>query len=143
MELAATGRASASLGGLNNKQETVHPINNDDERYATIADRYAALDANERRKTLIVTGTNKSRNALNEAVHQAIGMGGRGFEFNLLTRRKATQAKRRVGSYYYISDIIQPERDRDLQTGSTMRQSHISHSKRPSDIRDLSRSCLM
>lgn len=111
VELAATGRASAALGVLCNKLKAVHTIKDDDERYGTIANRYAALNADERHETLIVTGTNKSRNALNEAVHQAIGLGGRGFEFKLLTRRDTTQAERRVGSYYYIGDIIQPERD--------------------------------
>lgn len=111
VELAATGKASASLGILNNKLKAVHTINDDEQRYGTIADRYAALSADKRHETLIVTGTNKSRNALNEAVHQAIGLGGRGFEFNLLTRRDTTQAERRVASYYFVDDVIQPERD--------------------------------
>ncbi|WP_373981067.1 hypothetical protein LN047_02180 [Achromobacter sp. JD417] len=58
-----------------------------------------------------MTGTNKSRNALNEAVLQAMGLGGRGFEFKVLTRRDTTQAERRVASYYFVDDVIQPERD--------------------------------
>ncbi|MDG9971064.1 relaxase domain-containing protein [Achromobacter mucicolens] len=124
VELAATGRASDSLVVLNSKLKAVHTISDDDERYGTIADRYAVLDADERRETLIVTGTNKSRNALNEAVHQAIGLAGRGFEFNLLTRRDTTQAERRVASYYFADDIIQPERNYksgDLRQGEMYR----------------------
>jgi len=58
-----------------------------------------------------VTGTNASRNALNEATHQALGLAGRGFEFSMLTRRDTTQAERRVAKYYVAGDVIQPERD--------------------------------
>ncbi|MBJ7263087.1 MAG: relaxase domain-containing protein [Burkholderiaceae bacterium] len=111
VELAARGEASASLGVLDTKLKAVHTIDEDGQRYDTIASRYAHLDAEARRETLIVTGTNASRNAINEATHQALGLGGRGFEFDLLTRRDTTQAERRVAKYYVMGDIIQPERD--------------------------------
>lgn len=111
VELAAQGRASASLGVLSRKLSAVHTINDDEQRYDAIAAKYARLTADERRETLIITGTNASRNGLNEATHQALGLAGRGFEFKLLTRRDTTQAVRRVARYYEIGDIIQPERD--------------------------------
>ncbi|WYX19157.1 hypothetical protein WJ973_25485 [Achromobacter xylosoxidans] len=82
------------------------------------------MSAKDRRETLIVTGTNRSRNALNEATHQALGLGGRGFDFDLLTRRDTTQAERRVAHYYIVGDIIQPERDYkagDLRQGEMYR----------------------
>ena len=111
VELAARGEASASLSVLDTKLQAVHTIDDDGQRYGQIASRYALLNAEARRETLIVTGTNASRNALNEAMHQALGLGGRGFEFDLLTRRDTTQAERRVAKYYVAGDIIQPERD--------------------------------
>lgn len=111
VELAASGNASASLSVLQDKLDAVHTIGNDLQRYTRIADRYAALTPDERRETLIVTGTNASRNAINEITHQALGLSGRGFEFDLLTRRDTTQAERRVAKYYAAGDIIQPERD--------------------------------
>lgn len=111
VELAADGRASASLRVLDQKLQAVHTIDADHARYDAIAARYASLGADERRETLIVTGTNASRNALNEASHQALGLAGHGFEFNMLTRRDTTQAERRVAKYYVAGDIIQPERD--------------------------------
>ena len=111
VELAAAGNASASLAVLDGKLQAVHSIDDNGARYDAIASKYATFDADERRETLIVTGTNDSRNALNEATHQALGLAGRGFDFNLLTRRDTTQAERRVAKYYVAGDILQPERD--------------------------------
>ncbi|WP_063588593.1 MobF family relaxase [Achromobacter ruhlandii] len=111
VELAAAGNASASLAVLHGKLKAVHSIDDNGARYDAIASKYATLAADERRETLIVTGTNDSRNALNEATHQALGLAGRGFDFNLLTRRDTTQAERRVAKYYVAGDILQPERD--------------------------------
>lgn len=111
VELAAKGQASASLGVQDEKLKAVYTIKDDGERYGAIATRYATLNDDERREALIVTGTNDSRNALNEATHQALGLGGRGFEFNLLTRRDTTQAERRVAKYFIAGDVVQPEPD--------------------------------
>jgi len=124
VELAAKAEASASLSVLDRKLQSVRTVNDDGERYDQIASRYAALNAEARRETLIITGTNASRNALNEATHQALGLGGRGFAFALLTRRDTTQAERRVAKYYVAGDIIQPERDYkggDLRQGEMYR----------------------
>ncbi|MFY3590627.1 MobF family relaxase [Achromobacter denitrificans] len=111
VELAAAGHASSSLGIFEQKLQAVHTIDVDAARYDAIATRYASFNPDERRETLIVTGTNASRNALNEATHQALGLAGRGFEFSMLTRRDTTQAERRVAKYYVAGDVIQPERD--------------------------------
>ncbi len=48
---------------------------------------------------------------MNEATHQALGLGGRGFDSNLLTRRDTTQAERRVAKYYIAGYVMQPERN--------------------------------
>ncbi|MFG0229440.1 MobF family relaxase [Achromobacter sp. 413638] len=111
VELAAKGQAVASLQLLDQRLQAVHTVAEDDIRYDTIAKQYAGLDADARRETLIITGTNDSRNSLNEAAHEALGLAGRGFHFDLLTRRDTTQAERRVAKYYVAGDIIQPERD--------------------------------
>ncbi|ALM83105.1 hypothetical protein ASB57_09200 [Bordetella sp. N] len=110
VELAACGHASASLQRLSDRLGAVRTIDDDHARYNEIAYQYAALPPDERSTTLIITGTNKSRNALNDATHEALGLAGRGFEFNLLTRRDTTQAERRVAKYFVAGDIIQPER---------------------------------
>lgn len=43
-----------------------------------------------------------TRNALNGVVRQAIGLGGRGLKFKLLTRRDTTQSERRKASHYFV-----------------------------------------
>jgi len=122
--LAATGQASQSLRVLDAKLQALTTIEDDSERYETIAGQYAQRTEDERRETLIITGTNDSRNQINEATHQALGLSGRGFDFMMLTRRDTTQAERRVAKYYIAGDIIQPERDYktgNLQDGEMYR----------------------
>lgn len=111
VEHAAAGRAGAALGLLHGQAQSVKTIEDDQERYLAMAQRYANLSPDERRETLILTGTNASRNALNEAAHQALGLSGRGFDYDLLTRRDTTQAQRRQAKYYVRGDVIQPERN--------------------------------
>ncbi|MGS1117427.1 MobF family relaxase [Castellaniella sp. UC4442_H9] len=107
VELAAAGKAKASLSRL----EEVVEIKDEGERYQALAARYAEMPAAERAETLIVTGTNASRNAINEACHVERGLAGQGRDYTLLTRRDTTQAQRRYAKYYAVGDIIQPERD--------------------------------
>ncbi|OZI62121.1 MobF family relaxase [Bordetella genomosp. 11] len=111
VELAAAGRAPASLDVLDTKLQSVHQVSDNAARYEKIAQRYATLAPDDRRETLIVTGTNDSRNALNDATHDALGLAGCGFVFEMLTRRDTTQAERRQAKYYQIGDVIQPERN--------------------------------
>ncbi len=105
--LAAKGKAEESLGLI----DKVHTIEDSDKRYETIATRYSSLPEDERNATLILTGTNLSRNAINDAVHSQLGLDGKGHMYTLLTRRDSTQAERRYARYYSVGDIIQPERD--------------------------------
>ncbi|SAI46651.1 conjugal transfer protein [Bordetella ansorpii] len=115
VELAAEGKASASLGVL----QSVHEIADDGKRYGRIAAHYVQVGGD----TLILTGTNDSRNRINQAVHEASGLDGKGHEHNLLTRRDTTQAQRRYARYYVDGDVIQPERSyaSGLQAGQAYR----------------------
>jgi len=118
--LAATGRASESLKLLDDVVCIPDTITTDEhgaqardgkDRYDTIAGEYANLTQFEQSKTLIVTGTNVSRQAINDRVHELLGLKGQGNVFPLLTRHDTTRAERRCAKYYTIGDIIQPERD--------------------------------
>jgi ATP-dependent exoDNAse (exonuclease V) alpha subunit len=118
--LAATGRASESLKLLDEVVCIPDAITTDEhggrtrdgsERYNAIAQEYTALSAFEQGKTLIVTGTNASRQSINERVHELLGLKGQGKMFTLLTRHDTTRAERRCAKYYTQGDIIQPERD--------------------------------
>lgn len=107
VELAAAGKAAESLDYV----ESVAEVKDADKRYHAIAQRYVNLAVKERRDTLILTGTNASRNALNDAAHELMGLAGKGLHYSLLTRRDTTQAERRHAKYYVPGDVIQPERD--------------------------------
>lgn len=118
--LAATGRASESLKLLDDVVCIPDAITTDEHgaqtrdgkhRYDTIAGEYANLTHYEQAKTLIVTGTNSSRQAINERVHELLGLKGRGITYTLLTRHDTTRAERQCAKYYTVDDIIQPERD--------------------------------
>ena len=118
--LAATGRASESLKLLDDVVCIPDAIITDEhggqsrdgkERYDAIAGEYANLTQYEQAKTLIVTGTNASRQAINDRVHELLGLKGRGRTYTLLTRHDTTRAERQSAKYYTVGDIIQPERD--------------------------------
>jgi ATP-dependent exoDNAse (exonuclease V) alpha subunit len=118
--LAATGRASESLKLLDDvvcipdtiiTDEHGAQARNGKDRYDVIAGEYANLTQYEQTKTLIVTGTNASRQAINDRVHELLGLKGQGNVFPLLTRHDTTRAERSCAKYFTIGDIIQPERD--------------------------------
>lgn len=110
VNLAAQGHASQALHILQTKLNSVEEITDADMRYGQIADHYATLEADQQRRTLIVTGTNVSRKTINELVHTKLGLAGKGFTYSLLTRVDTTQAQRRIAKYYQVGNIIQPER---------------------------------
>jgi len=80
-------------------------------RYAAIVDAYASLTPEQRRETLVITGTNDSRKAINEGIQTALGLKGKGEEFDLLNRLDTTQAERRYSKYFQVGSTIIPEAD--------------------------------
>jgi len=110
VELAAGGRPAASLSLVNQ----VHAIRSRDVRYAMIARDYAALPETVRNETLVVTGTNQSRETINQEIRKALNLEGTGKKFDLLIRHDSTQVERRHSKYFTTGDVIQPERDYKL-----------------------------
>ncbi|MFT0548513.1 MobF family relaxase [Allopusillimonas ginsengisoli] len=120
VELAATGHASQSLALVDQvacipdtftKDEHGHKLRDCSARYDTIAREYVALPNADQAETLIVTGTNVSRKAINNMIHERRGLTGKGHTFRLLIRHDTTKMQRRCAKYYTAGDIIQPERD--------------------------------
>lgn len=107
VQQAAKGKAKEALANI----ESVHQIEDNEKRYQQIAAHYCDLPLQAREQTLILTGTNASRNAINDETHKAMGLEGKGHHYTLLTRRDSTQAERRYSRYYVAGDVIQPERD--------------------------------
>ncbi|MDD4937163.1 MAG: MobF family relaxase [Acidiphilium sp.] len=119
VELAARGQAGGSLG----KIAAVMEIRDDAERRNELVRDFMALPADDRDKTLIVTGLNEARRDINARVREAIGTAGQGREFDTLIRRDTTQAERRFSKNYRIGDVIQPEKNykTGLQRGELYR----------------------
>jgi len=111
VELAAVGRSSEALHVIQSKLTALEEVSEEQERYERVAKAFSSLSLPTQRETLIVTGTNKSRRAINELVHEQRGLSGKGLEFNLLTRVDTTQAQRRSARYFQVGQVIQPERD--------------------------------
>lgn len=120
VEDAAIGKSTAALAKISDVAE----IKDDNQRWAKIAADYMALPAAERGETLIVSGTNEARQAINTLVRENELRVGTGEQYNTLVRRDTTQAERQYAKNYRIGDVIQPERDYPgigLERGQTYR----------------------
>lgn len=101
------GKANESVALLSDR---IQEISRKADRYKAIAADYAALPEQARTQTLVLTGTNASRLKLNELIHDALGLKGKGHQRDLLTRVDTTQAERSHAGYYKAGDFLQPER---------------------------------
>jgi len=120
VQLAAEGKASRSLPLLDQirtipdqfiTDEHGHKSRDSSARYETIAQAYTQLSAAEQSGTIVVTGTNASRTAINERIHALLGLEGKGRQCQLLSRHDTTRAERSVARYYTVGDIVVPQRD--------------------------------
>ena len=120
VQLAASGQASRSLPLLDrvltipnqlSMDEHGHKTRDSSARYQAIAQAYAALPAEQQASTIVVTGTNASRQAINARIHALRGLEGKGQRCQLLARHDTTRAERSVARYYTVGDIVVPERD--------------------------------
>ncbi|EBZ8659949.1 TPA: conjugative relaxase [Escherichia coli] len=105
--LAAVGRSLESLALITQVAETKESVI----RYKQIADEYVSLDKDERDKTLVLTGTNESREQINELIRNGLNIRN-DIEITALSRFDSTQAERRYSRNYNAdSTAIRPERD--------------------------------
>ncbi|TAN28268.1 MAG: hypothetical protein EPN31_08930 [Castellaniella sp.] len=120
VQLAASGQASRSLPLLGRVltipdqfsiDEHGHKTRDSSTRYEAIARAYAALPVEQQASTIVVTGTNASRQAINARIHALRGLESKGQRCQLLTRHDTTRAERSVARYYTVGDIVVPERD--------------------------------
>lgn len=120
VQLAARGEASRSLPLLDRvltipDQFTVdehgQKTRDSSARYEAIAQAYVGLPADQQVGTIVVTGTNASRQAINARIHALRGLEGKGQRCQLLSRHDTTRAERSVARYYTVGDIVVPERD--------------------------------
>jgi len=120
VQLAAGGQASRSLPLMDQVLTIPDQFTTDEHgqktrdssaRYEAIAQAYTRLSAAEQAGTIVVTGTNASREAINARIHALRGLEGKGHQCQLLARHDTTRAERSVARYYTVGDIVVPERD--------------------------------
>ncbi|CAM5209414.1 ATP-dependent RecD-like DNA helicase [Castellaniella defragrans] len=120
VQLAASGQASRSLPLLDRVLTIPDQFSVDEhgqktrdcsDRYEAIAQAYVELPDDEQASTIVVTGTNASRQAINARIHALRGLEGKGQRCQLLARHDTTRAERSVARYYTVGDIVVPERD--------------------------------
>lgn len=104
VELAAQGHVEHSLVVLN---KHIHEIDGNRERYARIAQDYAALTPAERAQTLVVAGTHAARTQINDNVRAELGLAGKGILVSTLTRNDLTHAQARMSLSYQPSDVVE------------------------------------
>ncbi|CAO1670486.1 MobF family relaxase [Salinicola sp. NYA28a] len=107
VQFAAEGKTGQSLGHLKSIQEV--PVAN--ERHFKMAQDFMALPAADREKSIVLTGTNKSRQEINGFVREMMGLKGTGKPFELMHRDDSTQPERKDSRYYQKGQIIVPEKD--------------------------------
>ncbi|PHV12024.1 MobF family relaxase [Chitinimonas sp. BJB300] len=108
VDFAAVGKTYESIAKLKNE---VQEIEDERDRHARIAKDYASLSKEKREHTLVVTGTNSDRIAINKAIRVELGLEGYGRDFRSLGRRDMTQAQRKLAHHFRMGNVIQPERD--------------------------------
>jgi conjugative relaxase-like TrwC/TraI family protein len=104
VELAAQGKIDESLKRL---APRIVEIDHAVDRHARIARDYVALVPSERANTLVVSGTNAARMAINDNVRQRLGLAGSGIEVKVLERRDLTQAQLKSSLSYQPGDVVQ------------------------------------
>jgi ATP-dependent exoDNAse (exonuclease V) alpha subunit len=108
VRLAAGGETSAAvqhLGGVTAEIDTATA------RWAAIARQYNMLSPEQRAQTLIVSGTNKAREEINNAVRTRLGLAGNGHIVSKLQPRDLTQAQRRTTTSYVVGDVVEALRN--------------------------------
>ena len=107
VEKVANGNARASLSDIAVVQQIVEAS----DRHQAIVNDYMKLTPDQRGNTLVIAGTNDARKEINDMVRKALGLSGKGREFDTLNRVDMTQAQRRNALSFERGMVVQPERD--------------------------------
>lgn len=107
VQYAADGKPAQALQHLQHVEE----LRQASDRHQAIVRDYIALTPEQRKEVLIVAGTNKDRKEINQMARKALGLSGKGKEFETLNRVDSTEAERRYAPSYKQGMVIQPEKD--------------------------------
>ena len=109
-QLAAEGKGAAALEALA-KAGGVVEIKDEAQRLALIAADFCALPAEERRETLVLTGTNEARRQINAAVREGLSLAGQGKTVETFERGDLTANQQRRAQFYAEGDAVRFDKD--------------------------------
>jgi conjugative relaxase-like TrwC/TraI family protein len=107
VELAAQGNVSQSLSLM---EKDIVEIQHHQERYERIAKDFTSLPAEDRKQTLIVSGTNAARKAINEEVRKNLGLTEKNLRIEILENKDLTRAEVKQIEKYSVGDYVKPHR---------------------------------
>ncbi len=108
VKLAAMGEVKESVALL---QKSVLEIKNKKGRYAKIAKDYLSLSEQERKETIVLSGTNEARRAINEQIRKSLGLQGKGITVEIFERKNLTQIATKETINYQMGNFVIPERN--------------------------------
>lgn len=103
-QLAVQGRTSESLDYLD-----VRECSDEKMRLASIANEYCSLKKPE--DSLILTGTNSARKAINKVIRQALGLAGNGTEVHVFEKTDMSAAEKKMLGAYRVGLQIRFNKD--------------------------------
>jgi conjugative relaxase-like TrwC/TraI family protein len=104
---AGQGQIARSLARM---QPYVAEIKVDAQRYQAIAKEFAAKSPEDRRQTLVITGTNQARDAINREIRAALGRGDAGQEVKIVRRVDMTKAQAKLVRHYQPGMVVEASR---------------------------------
>ena len=85
--------------------DQVKAYQNDERRIKALAETYAQTPQEELSKTLVLTGTNADRVAINTAIREALGLQG-GTEIDTFERYEYSKTQVKQLAYYEVGDVV-------------------------------------
>jgi conjugative relaxase-like TrwC/TraI family protein len=109
VDLIAEGRIAE---GIHQLKPYIHQVGSEEARVQAIAHDYLALTPEERRKTLLLAGTNRERLAITQAIRaglKAEGQLGKGILMQRLKARDLTKVQMAYAHHFQVGDVLVPQ----------------------------------
>lgn len=104
---ASRGQIAQSISRM---EPHITEIKADEKRYRTIAEEFANRTSDERRNTLVITGTNQARDAINREIRGALGRGDDGQAITIVRRLDMTKAQAKLIRHYESGMVVEASR---------------------------------
>ena len=104
---ASRGQIAQSVARM---EPHITEIKADEKRYRTIAEEFASQPSDERRNTLVITGTNQARDAINREIRTALGRGDDGQAVTIVRRVDMTKAQAKLVRHYEPGMVVEASR---------------------------------